>query len=400
MPFLSSARGAFGPQGKKVIKGPLAPVWVTAAGQVGTANLNTSVSIQLSATDDSGDAPTYSLASGSLPTGISLSSSGLLSGTLGGSAGTFTFAVNATDVNGRTTTSGSFTYLSVQPAWTFVQFTTGGNTGMNGPSLSQVASGLTSAGSSPTYSVTNGKIYLTVPATATYRITVSGARGGNNFNSSSVGGYGAIGRNDVSISQNQVLEIVVGQQGRPGTFSESSGGGGGASYVRYNGGAPIVVAGGGGGGSANQAASDSNSNTAGVAVQSNGSDQGGSSSNGSCNGTDHAGGGGGGWSSNGFGQGGCSFNTDRFGKALSGSAMGAVGASGNTGAYGGFGGGGGGGQSNGSGGGGGGYQGGAGGAYDGSTQTGGQHGSGGWGYNIATWMGTQSGDGYVRLDKL
>ena len=117
MPFKSSARGAYGPQGQKVIKGPLSPVWVTGTGSLGSANLGSSVSIQLSATDDSGDAPTYTIASGSLPTGLSLSSSGLISGTLGGSAGTATFTVNATDVNGRATTSGSFTFTSIQPAW-------------------------------------------------------------------------------------------------------------------------------------------------------------------------------------------------------------------------------------------------------------------------------------------
>lgn len=398
MPFKSSARGSYGPQGQKVLRGPLAPVWVS-SGSLGSANTGSVISIQLTATDDSGVSPNYTLASGALPGGTTLSPSGLISGTLD-SAGTATFSVRATDENGRFTDSSSLTYTTIQPAWTFVQFTPGGNTGMNGPSSGQVSSGLTYSGSAPTYSVSNGKIYLTIPASGTYRITVAGARGGNNFNSTSVGGNGAIGRADISLSANQILELVAGQMGRPGQFGESSGGGGGASYARYNGGSPIVVAGGGGGGSANQTTSDANSNTAGVGVQSNGSDQGGSSSNGSCNGNNHAGGGGGGWSSNGFGQGGCSFNTDRFGKALSGSALGAVGSASNTNAMGGFGGGGGGGESNGSGGGAGGYQGGAGGAYDSSTQTGGQHGAGGWGFGITSWLGTNSGDGYVRLDKL
>jgi len=103
MPFKSSGRGAYGPQGQKVIKGPLAPVWVT-SGALSNGNVGQAYSVQLSATDDSGDAPTYTIDSGSLPSGLSLSSSGLISGTIGGSAGTFTFTVNATDVNGRATT--------------------------------------------------------------------------------------------------------------------------------------------------------------------------------------------------------------------------------------------------------------------------------------------------------
>lgn len=111
MPFKSSGRGAYGPQGQKVIKGPLAPVWVT-SGALPNAT-TAAYSYQLVATDDSGDAPTYALASGSIPTGLSLSSSGLISGTATGASTTYTFTVNATDVNGRTTTSGSLTITTV-----------------------------------------------------------------------------------------------------------------------------------------------------------------------------------------------------------------------------------------------------------------------------------------------
>lgn len=104
MPFISSARGAYGPQGKKVIKGPLAPVWVT-SGAITAGTVGSAYSYQLVATDDSGDSPTYSIASGSLPSGLSLSSSGLISGTPTTGGENPTFTVNATDINGRTTTS-------------------------------------------------------------------------------------------------------------------------------------------------------------------------------------------------------------------------------------------------------------------------------------------------------
>lgn len=104
MPFQSSARGKFGPQSLRVIRGPEAPVWVS-SGSLGTnVPQGQPYSLQLVATDDSGVAPTYTLASGSLPTGTTLSTSGLISGTPN-TSGTFNFTVNATDENGRVTTS-------------------------------------------------------------------------------------------------------------------------------------------------------------------------------------------------------------------------------------------------------------------------------------------------------
>ena len=71
------------------------PVWSTSAGSLGTIE-NGSVSIQLSATDDESNTITYSITSGSLPNGLSLSSGGLISGTMN-AAGTSTFTVSASD---------------------------------------------------------------------------------------------------------------------------------------------------------------------------------------------------------------------------------------------------------------------------------------------------------------
>lgn len=124
MPFRSSGRGAYGPQGQRVIKGPLAPVWTTFS----PPNITSAAaySYQFVATDDSGDAPTYSLASGSVPTGLSLSSSGLLSGTATAS-GSYTFTVRATDVNGRFTDTSSIT-MSVSLAISY-QFALAGGGG-------------------------------------------------------------------------------------------------------------------------------------------------------------------------------------------------------------------------------------------------------------------------------
>jgi hypothetical protein len=70
------------------------PVWSTSSGSLGTY---TGSSIQLSATDDESNTITYSVTSGSLPTGLSLSSAGLISGTNTATAGTYTFTVSASD---------------------------------------------------------------------------------------------------------------------------------------------------------------------------------------------------------------------------------------------------------------------------------------------------------------
>lgn len=80
--------------------GPDTPVWVTAAGQLTNATISSAYSVQLQATDDSGVNPTFSLISGTLPTGLSLSASGLISGTPTAGNGNANFTVRITDQNG------------------------------------------------------------------------------------------------------------------------------------------------------------------------------------------------------------------------------------------------------------------------------------------------------------
>jgi len=75
------------------------PVWSTAAGSLGTYSDNSPVSIQLSATDPEATLVTYSVTSGALPSGLTLSSAGLISGTgpILVSNTTYNFTVTATD---------------------------------------------------------------------------------------------------------------------------------------------------------------------------------------------------------------------------------------------------------------------------------------------------------------
>jgi hypothetical protein len=73
------------------------PVWSTTAGSLGTFTSGSTINTQLSATDDESNTITYTISSGSLPGGLSLSSSGLISGTLSAVSGTYTFIVSASD---------------------------------------------------------------------------------------------------------------------------------------------------------------------------------------------------------------------------------------------------------------------------------------------------------------
>ena len=74
------------------------PTWTTAAGSLGTAPISTSVNFTVAAT---GDAPiTYSLYSGTLPSGVTLNTStGVISGTapILSSSTTYNFVIRATD---------------------------------------------------------------------------------------------------------------------------------------------------------------------------------------------------------------------------------------------------------------------------------------------------------------
>jgi hypothetical protein len=82
--------------------GAAVPTWVTAAGELSpVADLGSAYTTTVAATDDSGAAPTYSLVSGTLLTGLSLNSStGVISGTPTAANGGASFTIRATDANG------------------------------------------------------------------------------------------------------------------------------------------------------------------------------------------------------------------------------------------------------------------------------------------------------------
>jgi hypothetical protein len=209
-----------------------APVWVTTGALTGYGP-GGAYSYQLVITED--DSATFALASGSLPTGLSLSSSGLISGAAyaGNTVANYTFTVTATDSAGNSVTSGS---LSIQANFftvgTSFTFTTAGVTGRNGPSLAQCQSAYSATAwaqlTANLNMTTNGVQRWTVPATGVYAFSVAGARGGQD--GSANGGSGRIISGNVSLTANEVINIVCGQPGND-AGGNGGGGGGGGTFV-------------------------------------------------------------------------------------------------------------------------------------------------------------------------
>jgi len=199
------------------------PVWVTGS-QLTPAYYNQAYSNQLSATDsDGGSSVTYSIVSGTLPTGLTLSSSGLISGTSTVTTGSGReLTIRATDSGGNyvdlatnlpyaTATGGT---IQAAAGYVYHTFTSNGN---YTPLLSQSGVG---------------------------GITVGG--GGSAGASGSGGGGGggvAVGTNMSLTAQNYA--VVVGGSGTTSTFNGGSGGygNGAGSGVGGNSGTPQSRAG-------------------------------------------------------------------------------------------------------------------------------------------------------------
>jgi len=157
------------------------PTWVTSSGALNPAPLNQSYSLSLSATGDG--TITYSLTSGSLPTGLSFNSStGAITGTTTGSTGTFNFTVTATDSQTQKT-SRSFSILVSNIIVTdYLVVAAGGGGGRYGGGGG--AGGLiytTGVGLSPSVTYT-----ITIGAGGTVGDNIAGTQGGN----SSISGSG------------------------------------------------------------------------------------------------------------------------------------------------------------------------------------------------------------------
>ena len=286
-------------------------------------------------------------------------------------------------------------------------FTTCGQTGPEGPTLSESRSTYSPSWTDDTdfFNVTDGIQYWTVPMSGTFRITAAGSVSGTRSGVSS--GRGVIYRGDFNLIEGEIIRILCGQKENYRSATHPGGGGGGTYVVRtpYSTNASILIIAGGGGGrhdgsnnQFNQTQADATYSTTGQTAAVNGLAGG---SNGS--GGNHPGGSAGGCAGAGFfGNGeGRTIWPDADGAVsksfVNGGAGGGIG--GNSSTQGGFGGGGFTWYSTGWGGGGGGYSGG------GTTGTGSYPGSAGGGgsYNNGsnqTQVGTNTSDGYVTIEKL
>ena len=271
-------------------------------------------------------------------------------------------------------------------------FTNASATLYTGPSLTAARSAYITTWDETYLSMTTNGIQLfTVPRDGTYRITAKGAEGGGR--PTYRGGYGMTVRSDHVLTQNSVLQIMVGQNGETnGGFSTNggAGGGGGGSFVVV-GSTLLIAAGGGGGGGSNEVGQDGQTTTSGGA--------GGAPGVPGAGGTGGGGGVGGGYASGGAGytgNGGAAPYTPRGTAPNSFTNNGVGGIKAGVETYythGGFGGGG---YGYASGGGGGGYSGGGGGGgYDPSGRGGG---GGSYSATTATFLGSAAGTGYVFIE--
>lgn len=205
------------------------PVWSTSSGSLGS--YGSSTSIQLSATDDESNSITYSLVSGSLPNGLSLSSSGLISGTVSAPAGTYTFTVAASDGSNSLVTR-SFNIIVPSPV---------------------VTGGTLSSDSTYYYRTFTGNGTLQISTSSLYAdiLMVAGGGGGGKHSGGGGGAGGLVYKDSivVPVSSNSIV-IGSGGTGRNvGSYSQSTDSGGAGSDGTNTTFLTYIAYGGGGGGS-------------------------------------------------------------------------------------------------------------------------------------------------------
>ena len=211
------------------------PTWTTAAGSLGSVTASGSVNFTVAATSDS--TVTYSVVSGTLPSGVSLNTStGVISGTapVVSTSTTYNFTIRATDSENQDTDRNFSMSVTVATLVEYLAVAGGGGGGarQNANFGAQSAAGGGGAGGLLTGSVTLNA--------GTYNIIVgSGGAGGTNSTTLA----GSAGTN-TSISGTGMTTITcygggygggcAGQSGDPGGNGGSGGGVGDASL--YNGG--------------------------------------------------------------------------------------------------------------------------------------------------------------------
>ena len=336
------------------------PTWVTPAGSLGSFAEQVSVTISaLSVSDDS--TITYSLASGSsLPSGITLSSSGVISGTLPNisSNTTYTFTVNATD-GSNPAISRTFSFVSnAAPTWVTAEGSIGGF--LNNTSITTTALSATDPSDTVTYSLASGSslpaglslnsssgvISGTLPSVSvdtTYTFTVNatdsintvprqfsilsrvpvsveylliGGGGGGGGTHGPGGGAGGVLSGSINLTPSSTYALAIGAGGS-GAVNSDVPGGNGVSTTGFG----LTAGGGGGGGRGYDVIGSAANGVAGLATNGNGGGGGSTASGGSGNGSGNSGGNG---NSNSPGSGGGGGGAGASGSNGSGSGSGSA----------------------------------------------------------------------------
>jgi len=229
-----------------------------AASSINEFAIGAATTLTLSAYDGAGgSAVTYTLQSGSYLSGTFTLSGTTITGTTDAAENTTSsVTIRATDnADSSVFLDRTFTLKAVPDAlYPFSSpftFTNAAATGSNGPTLYQLKIAYT-----PTWTdssnylnvTTQGIQEWTVPKNGLYRITAAGAQGATGTrNGTQYGGKGAKMRGDFSLTQGQVVYIVVGQMGLTETTQGwGGGGGGGGTFVWKVTSQPLLAAGGGG----------------------------------------------------------------------------------------------------------------------------------------------------------
>ena len=164
------------------------PVWTTANGALAATSVSQSYNVQLQSTSET--AVTYSIASGSLPNGITLSSSGLLSGNVTATAQTYSFVVRSTNTYNLFTDRGFSITVTSDFALEYLVVAAGGSGGGFGGGGGGGGGFRTNVPGSTSGGGAAAEPALTLLTYTPYTITI-GAGGGNNStfaNITSIGG--------------------------------------------------------------------------------------------------------------------------------------------------------------------------------------------------------------------
>jgi len=133
------------------------PTWTTPAGSIGSFSENSSISTSVIATDQENATLTYSLTSGSLPAGVTLSSDGTISGTTPSISGdtTYNFTISVTDGSNSISRSFSLLVLESAPVWSTLQTLESFSKNV---SYSATLVANDDSGAVPTYSIISGSL--------------------------------------------------------------------------------------------------------------------------------------------------------------------------------------------------------------------------------------------------